>query len=365
MSSDLEPPPYKVYRAAPRGLRARLRGEEEALLPKSGRPQKSGPAKPRDGWSIAKRVLKYVAIAVVAWIVLSVVLFLVSAADRDEQAAELGGERRPLLGAEHGHGDRHDPDHRHRSAAEGFEARPGARHERRGQPFGHADAVASRRRHFAPAVDSRDTVASIPGHGTNKINAAYAYGGPALTIRTVEQFTGIKINHVIIVNLAAFPPFINAIGGVNVKTGRVCSVISGGPANGGFSLFLKPGVHHLNGEQALVYARTRENRCNPNDSDLTRVEHQQEILNAIKSKLVSPSSFFRLPLASWDAPKVLRTDMGGFTLLSLFGASEIGGNAPVDVLKPTGSIVLPDGEDGLTATPGDVSRAVNKLMTGR
>jgi hypothetical protein len=57
--------------------------------------------------------------------------------------------------------------------------------------------------------------------------------------------------------------------------------------------------------------------------------------------------------------------MGGFTLLSLFAASEIGGNAPVDVLKPTGSVVLPDGEDGLTATPGDVSRAVNKLMTGR
>ena len=166
-------------------------------------------------------------------------------------------------------------------------------------------------------------------------------------------------------NLAAFPPFINAIGGINIKTGRVCSVISGGPAKGGFSLFLKPGVHHLNGEQALVYARTRENRCNPNDSDLTRVQHQQEILNAIKSKLVSPSSFFRLPLASWDAPKVLRTDMGGFTLLSLFTASEVGGNAPVDVLKPSGSVVLPDGEDGLTATPGDVSRAVNKLMTGR
>src|SRR5437588_10036465 len=46
----------------------------------------------------------------------------------------------------------------------------------------------------------RDTETQIPGHGTTKLNAAYAYGGPALTLRTVEQFTGVKINHVIGVN---------------------------------------------------------------------------------------------------------------------------------------------------------------------
>ena len=363
MSSDLEPPPYKVYRAGPRGLRARLRGEEEPLLPKPKKPERPGAEKPRDGWSIAKRVLKYVAIAVVAWILLSVVLFLVSASIETSKLPSsvsdaLSSGPNMITGTD-------------TILIIGTDQRPKGSKE----PGADTSDVGSRsdtlmlwrvgggtsRRLSIP----RDTVVSIPGHGTSKINAAYAYGGPALTIRTVEQFTGIKINHVIIVNLAAFPPFINAIGGINIKTGRVCSVISGGPAKGGFSLFLKPGVHHLNGEQALVYARTRENRCNPNDSDLTRVQHQQEILNAIKSKLVSPSSFFRLPLASWDAPKVLRADMGGFTLLSLFTASEVGGNAPVDVLKPSGSVVLPDGEDGLTATPGDVSRAVNKLMTGR
>src|SRR5207248_10930832 len=101
----------------------------------------------------------------------------------------------------------------------------------------------------------RDVAAEIPGHGINKINAAYAIGGPALTIKTVEQFTGVKINHMIVVNLAAFPPFIDAIGGVDVNTGRVCSDISGGTKNGGFSLYLRPGTHHLNGLQALTYAR--------------------------------------------------------------------------------------------------------------
>jgi LCP family protein required for cell wall assembly len=210
----------------------------------------------------------------------------------------------------------------------------------------------------------RDTVASIPGYGLNKINAAYAFGGPALTIKTVEQFTGVKINHVIVVNLANFPKFIDSIGGIDVTTGRICSEISGGAKNGGFSLFLKPGSHHLTGIQALTLARTRENRCNAASTDLTREGYQQKILNGIKSQLLSVGTFFRLPWASWTAPEALRTDMGGFTLLGLFAASEIGGSAPVQILKPTGSEVLPSGGDALTVTPQAVHAAVRKLLNG-
>ncbi len=210
----------------------------------------------------------------------------------------------------------------------------------------------------------RDTVANIPGYGLGKINAAYALGGPALAIKTVEQFTGIKVNHAIVVNLANFVPFINAIGGIDVKTEHVCANISGGAKNGGFTLNLSAGVHHLNGLQALLYSRIRENPCNPADSDLTRVQHQQEVLNAIKAKLLSPSTFFRLPIASWDAPKVLRSDMGGLTLMSLFIASEMGGSAPVQVLKPSGAEYLPGYGDALTVTPSAVHNAVNRLITG-
>jgi LCP family protein required for cell wall assembly len=210
----------------------------------------------------------------------------------------------------------------------------------------------------------RDTVVQIPGYGTSKINAAYAYGGPALAIKTIEQFTGVKINHLIIVNLANFPKFIDAIGGVAVRTGRICSNISGGVKNGGFSLFLRPGVHQLSGIQALTLARTRENACNAASNDLTREGYQQKILNAIKSKLLSPVTFFHLPWASWYAPQTVRTDMGGFTLLSLFAAAELGGSAPTDILKPTSSVTLPDGEDGLVASSADVHHAVSKLMNG-
>ncbi len=363
--------PYKTYKSAPRGLRSLLRGEEEAALlgvgggEGGGRGRDGERAAPVGGWARARRALKWVAIAVVAWLLLSLVLFIVSAQieqgnlpDSATAALASGGNMLTstdtvlILGT----------DQRPRTGPGSKE--PGSNYNDAGS---NSDTImlwriggGVSRRLSIP----RDTVAEIPGHGLGKINAGYAIGGPALAIKTIEQFTGVKINHLIVVNLAAFPQFIDAIGGVDVRTGRVCSDISGGTKNGGFSLYLPPGVHHLNGQQALVYARTRENKCNPADNDLTRVQHQQEILNAIKGKLFSPSAFFRLPLASWDAPKVLRTDMGGFTLLSLFTASELGGSAPVKVLKPTGAEVLPGYGDALTVTPAAVQQAVGQLMNG-
>ena len=241
----------------------------------------------------------------------------------------------------------------------------GRQHQRRRQPLGHDHAVADRRRHLAPAVDPARHGRPNPRLRPDKINAAYAYGGPALTIKTIEEFTGVKINHLIIVNLANFPKFIDAIGGVDVTTGRICSNISGGRQER--RLHAEPPAGHpppdgRPGADAGAHAREHLQRRQSND--LTRDGYQQKILNGIKSRLLSPGIFFHLPWASWDAPKAVRTDMGGFTLLSLFFASEIGGSAPTDVLKPTGSTVLPDGGDALVATPGEIQRAVHKLMNG-
>jgi LCP family protein required for cell wall assembly len=209
----------------------------------------------------------------------------------------------------------------------------------------------------------RDTAVQIPGAGLQKINAAWSFGGPALAVRTIEQFAGIKINHLIVVDLGNFPKFINAIGGVTVTTDKVCSNISGGTADGGFTLNLSAGTHHLNGEQALILARTRENACNPAENDLTREKRQQQILNAIKSQLLTPTTFFHLPWAAWDAPQAVQTDMGGLTLMSLFIASEIGGSAPAQTL-PTSPVALPNGEDALSIAPSAVSRAVRQLVAG-
>ncbi len=368
-TSGEDPRPYKVYRARPRGLRALLRGEEEGDVPRGLKPGRDKPGRERQPgtWReriTPRRVIKYLALAIVGWLLLSLVLFLISASQQQTlpkaALAELSSGGNMITSADNvlilG------TDNRPTSGPGSKE--PGSNYN---PNFANSDTImlwrvggGVSRRLSIP----RDTAANIPGHGLGKINAGFAFGGPALELKTIEQFTGLKINHLIIVDLAQFPPFIDAIGGIDVKTGKVCSNISGGVANGGFTLNLNPGVHHLNGLQALVYARTRENACNAADSDLTRVQHQQEILNAIKSKLLSVSTFFHLPWASWDAPKVLRTDMGGPTLLSLFFASEIGGSAPVNVLKPSGAEALPGYGDALTVTPQQVQQAVNKLENG-
>jgi LCP family protein required for cell wall assembly len=364
---DEQERPYTLYRSAPKGLRARLRGEEDPAVPREEkprrgkRPRQEGPKTWRERIT-PRRVLKYLAIAIVGWLLLSLVLFFVSASDESgsipasaqaelspggnmltstDTVLILGTDQRPAGSKEPG-ADTHDAGSNSDTIM-----------------LWRLGGGVSRRLSIP-----RDTVTSIPGVGIAKINAAYSAGGPTLALKTIKQFTGIKINHLIIVNLANFPKFIDAIGGIDVKTGRICSTISGGAKNGGFSLFLKPGTHHLSGIQALTMARTRENACNAASNDLTREGYQQQILNSIKSKLLSPLTFFHLPWASWYAPQTLRTDMGGFTMLTLFAAAELGGSAPTQILKPTGSETLPDGEDALVASPADVHRAVAKLMNG-
>ena len=208
----------------------------------------------------------------------------------------------------------------------------------------------------------RDTLVNIPGHGQAKINAAWPYGGPALALKVIKQFTGLQINHLVVIDLANFPKFINDIGGVNVKTGRICSTISGGTARGGFTLNLSPGSTTSNGEQAMVLARTRENTCNPASNDLTREATQQQILNSIKSQLLTVHTFFHLPWAAWDAPSVFQTDMGGLTLLQMFAASEIGGSAPPSLLSETNSTY--NGQDVLIPNQANVQAQVNKLLNG-
>jgi LCP family protein required for cell wall assembly len=366
--SDAEKRPYNLYRSLPKGLRARLRGEEEIEPAQRRRGNGSGgrgqgpTGAPGVPWwrrrFTVRRVLKYLVVAIVAWLLLSFVLFMISAQVQSGSvphsvAATLTSGGNMLTSTD-------------TVLVIGTDQRPPGSKE----PGAFAGGIRSdtimlwrigggtSRRLSIP----RDTIVPIPGYGSsNKINAAYSYGGPALAIKTVENLTGVKINHLIIVNLANFPKFIDAIGGVTVSTGRICSEISGGVQKGGFSLFLRPGTHHLTGIQALTLARTRENTCNAASNDLTREAYQQKILNAIKGQLLSPGIFFRLPWASWDAPKAVRTDMGGLTLMTLFVASEIGGSAPTQILQDN-HLPLPDVQSA--AGQAAIRRAVGELMNG-
>jgi LCP family protein required for cell wall assembly len=218
--------------------------------------------------------------------------------------------------------------------------------------------------HAARLSIPRDTVIEIPGHGLQKVNAAYAFGGPALSISAIKHFLGVPINHLVEVNFENFPALIEAMGGVYYTGGCVVSNLDGGSADGGFTLRLSAGTHLLDGREALALARTRENLCEPQETDLNREEHQQALFEDMQSRMLSPSSLLRLPLIAWNAPPAIISDLSGPELLELFAALQVGGSTPTHVLEPTGQIKLPDGEEGLTVSEESKRAAVARFMAG-
>ena len=365
--------PYKRYRSKPRGLRERLRGEDAGLDALGGDgPPRGAPGSPRRPRLpgrrrggrrpiTPRRLLLWVALAIGAWLALSLVLFLVSAQIErgkvsDEAKAALKPAGFPLTSP-------------NTILILGSDARPEGSKEPGANPGGpsRSDTILLWRvggGHAARLSIPRDTVVEIPGHGEQKINAAYAFGGAALSIRTIESYLGIPINHLVEVDFTNFPKLVDALGGVDVKTGRVCSEINGGRRNGGVTLNLPAGENHLNGRQALALARTRKNSCNPAEDDLTRARRQQQILSAMKGSLLSPTTFFKLPWVSWYTPKTMRTDMGGPTLLGFFAAAATSGSPPVEVLKPSAFVTLPDGSSGLAVSDADRRAAVRRFLDG-
>ena len=218
--------------------------------------------------------------------------------------------------------------------------------------------------HSARMSIPRDTVVEIPGHGLQKINAAHAFGGPALSVAVIKRWLGIPINHVVEVNFENFPQLIDSMGGVDYTGGCVISRVDGGFSNGGYTLRLPAGTHHLDGKQALALARTRENLCAPGQNDLNREEHQQALFNAMKSRLFSPSAFVRLPWIAWNTPPAIISDMSGVELLGLFGALAVGGTPPTRVMTPTGQVTLPGGSEGLTISEAAKRADVARFMSG-
>jgi LCP family protein required for cell wall assembly len=346
------PPKYKVYRARRHPL---SRGADlDALRRRLSRVTGKEPDEPRRRKPISPgRVLKWLALAVGGWLLFSLILFLVSAqlqdgvSDDAKRALSNGGS---MLGGTN-------------ILVLGSDARTGESIDESASGPSRADTImiihaslGGVRKLSIP----RDTEAEIPGHGSRKINAAYALGGPALTIETVENFlgNGLKINHLVEVDFKDFPAFIDSLGGITVdnKT-RICS-----PPFDNFwkGLHFRKGELDLNGTRALGYARVRKNTCAPGEDDRARAARQQEVLRAIGAQAKSPSTFFRLPWVSWQAPKALKSDMRGPALMGLFADVATGNSDETDVLEGT----CCDLEGDIQVSPGTRADAVDKLLNG-
>jgi LCP family protein required for cell wall assembly len=350
-----EPPRYTLYRARKHPL-SRLTGgtDLEALKRRLRRARGEEPAPPTERERItAGRVAKWLALAILGWLVFSFILFMVSAqlqegvSDDAEKALSPGGTLLSgstilVLGSDARTGESIDESQSGPSRADTI-------------MLVHA-ALGSVRKLSIP----RDIEAEIPGHGTNKINAAYALGGPALTIETIEGFlgNGLKINHLVEVNFENFPELIDSLGGITVNNRtRICS-----PPFDNFwkGITFRRGEIELNGKRALGYARVRKNPCAPAEDDRARAERQQEVLRALGAQAKSPGTFFRLPWVSWKAPRALRTDLRGPGLMALFADMATGNSDETAVLEAGCCI----NGSNLFVSDGAKRDAVEKLLNG-
>ena len=170
----------------------------------------------------------------------------------------------------------------------------------------------------------RDLRVDIPGHGTAKLNAASQYGGPALTLKTVKNLTGLDINHVAVIDFDRFKELIDAVGGIDVDVPRPilsnnfdCPYASDAKCQKWQGWHFGKGVQHMNGQRALVYSRIRENRLDPAETDLDRARRQQQVVQATASKVTSFGTALKLPFTGAGIVKPLATDLTAAQVLEL------------------------------------------------
>jgi|GEM_PF-391832 len=131
----------------------------------------------------------------------------------------------------------------------------------------------------------RDTRAPIPGHGTDKINAAYAIGKEALARRTVENFTGAAFPYYITLQSRGYVHLIDAVGGVTVRIDKDLNYDDNWD---GLHIHLKKGNRRLGGKAAIEYARFRHDPL----GDIGRIKRQQQVVDALMTELRRPQVIF-------------------------------------------------------------------------
>jgi polyisoprenyl-teichoic acid--peptidoglycan teichoic acid transferase len=135
----------------------------------------------------------------------------------------------------------------------------------------------------------RDTRVNIAGHGYTKINEAMFWGWPSasLAVKTIKQYTGISVNHVMVVSFKGFPRLVNAVGGVDMRVPKTIKTTAGGK---GRIVVFKKGMHHFDGKYAMLYVRIRYA-----DDDFHRAARQQQFVQALQAKIARPSNITKLP----------------------------------------------------------------------
>ncbi|HEX6220662.1 MAG TPA: LCP family protein [Acidimicrobiia bacterium] len=219
----------------------------------------------------------------------------------------------------------------------------------------------------------RDLWVSIPGHGENRINAAYTFGGPRLMVETIKQNLGVSINNYVEIDFVGFQSLVDELGGI-----RIDFPYDARDAKSG--LEVAAGTEELDGEQALAYARSRQYQEYRNGSwqsvdanDIGRTGRQQDVMRGLLARLKSPSSITEAgDIASsvsrhltvdanlanesvasmvWDNKGIITGSINGETLPTT--GRTINGASVQVVKEPEASAVLASFRAGTTSVAGE------------
>lgn len=155
----------------------------------------------------------------------------------------------------------------------------------------------------------RDTRVRIPKHGWDKINHAYAYGGRELTQKTVEELLGLHINNYVMVDFKGFKGLVDAIGGVDINVEKDMYYRDSWD---GFTIDIKKGMQHMDGETAIQYVRFRDE-----EGDIGRIKRQQHFLMAVYEKISSADMLLHIPGLAQQLTAMIKTDLPINDMLSL------------------------------------------------
>ncbi|MBT2655842.1 LCP family protein [Bacillus sp. ISL-18] len=160
---------------------------------------------------------------------------------------------------------------------------------------------------FRIASIMRDTYVNVPGHGKQKINAAFAYGGPELMRKTIKENFNVDVNYYAMIDFEGFSKLVDMVApeGIEVDIPYEMSY--------GIGMTLMPGKQMLHGDKLLGYVRFRHDRL----SDFGRVDRQQEVVSKLKEEAVSVQNFLQIPRILGMADPYIVTNVDTPTLLSV------------------------------------------------
>ena len=171
----------------------------------------------------------------------------------------------------------------------------------------------------------RDSLVPVPGHGTTKINASFAYGGPKLLVKTVEDATHIRIDHYVEIGFTGFVKLVDAVGGIQICPKEAMK----DPLA---HLDIPKGCQEADGKTALGYARSRHTQ---QLGDIGRAEHQREVVAAIGHEVVSWKTVVN-PVRYW------RVVFGGAESVRVSD-----GTNPIDAARFAMAMTSANGDNGL------------------